>query len=518
MLTAFQNANLPTSACQGPSPITTTQTLVANATDATLSWKAIEFPTNPVVGYAVQYRAIELESTWTDFSGNPVAQAPADDAITVVISPLVPNTLYEFRVRPVLEDDCVYVWDAVYPVNQTPVLTPLTDPATQNYMQGFDWAQTTGLDTATYGPFHSVGALEDGTSILPDASGIGWDGSGAQITVTAGVPITLNRGQSVHIPAPGGSVIQADKDVTATITARRLSDGFKFARYSTIRPWHLSREFTFGAFRETNQIFHIYSLPGTSPVIEVWRQGATEAGDTLVTTLNGVPGGIVRFTHSDGSAVYGFRASEPIAIMHVSSGENFISSSGSADQKPLNPPALRVVMASTRNAAIAARYDGTAPTANVSSVGAFGAVSVARDQGLVPPGLPNGGANYSGDAITFDGGNLPIVGGPGADSDGTAQTLGQDIDTLISKVTLPVDWTEGGWGFLKVASPYPFTLTETDPSGAIVATYSADGVGPYQYRIANPTGGNAFETSAPAQFVAQTNSTGTRDDDEVALW
>lgn len=520
MISGHDNSNLPSPGCDLPRPITDAQVFVVSATEATISWKAIAYASNPVTGYAVQYRAIETEVDWTEHPANPIAQAPTGDVVTVPTSNLSSGAIYEFRVRPTLTDDCGEQWDATLPKVTLPPLTPFTDPNFETWLQVFDPAQAASYDDANYGMFFQITPHVSGTVFTPDTTGTGWDETGAAVLITAGVPFTLNTNQTWNIPAPAGSVLQAELNKGATVTgvSRQLSGGLKFARMSVARTYHLTTDVILGAFRGTDQFYHIYSLPGTLPEIDVWRQGVTEASDTLQATLTGVGGGSVRYTHSDGSAVYGFRTvGAPIVVMHVANSENLQSNTAANDQKIIAPPALRLIFSSTRNAAVAARYDGTSPTVSASSVGALGVIPVARDEGLSVAGLPNGGSYYSGDSFVADGGNLPIVGGPGADGNGTAQTLGQDIDTLGTDIRLPVDFTEGGIAYLKTASPFPYSVDEYDIAGALVGTSVANGVGPYEFRFNAPTAGHFFTTTAPAQFVFQTNGLGARDNDEVAL-
>lgn len=508
MITAFGNANLPSGACQAPDAIKTTQAMLVDAETASLSWKAIEFESNPVVGYWVEYRAIETEVEWSGFGGNPVAQQLIDSTVSVVVGNLSAAALYEFRVRPVLTDDCAAIWDAVFPKLKLPPVTPFTDPNFYTWLQPVDKLQSASPADNDF--YLRASPLEDATQFIPQTSGAGFI-NGVPASFAVGVPVLLDRSDYADFPASSPTVLQADRAATVFCWERNIS-GLMIACWSPARPWHLSTDLIFGAFREATQIFHIYSLSGTAPVIEVWKQASAELGDVLQTTLAGVSGNVVRYQHSDGSDVYGFRSDDPIVLFHFSRTDY---PAGALDQKPINPPALRLVMGETRNAAIAARYDGTAPTAMQSDVGEIGSVPVSRAQSTVYPGAPAGGGQYSGLAVTFDGGNLPIVGGPGADGDGTAQTLGQDVDTLGSSIRVPGTSSQS-WQYLKVASPFPFSLTQTDQAGLVVNTWSSSGVGPYVVYLSGSDvqPNHLYQSDQPSIFVIEE----TQSDDEIVLW
>lgn len=508
MITGFENNNLPSPSCDLPPAITDAQAFVVSAREASLSWKAISYSTNPVTGYEVQYRAIESEVLWS--TGPFIPQQPAGDTITVTFEDLQVGALYEFRVRPVTEDDCGQRWDATLPKVKLPPLTPFTDPDFVTWLQPSDKSQTDPQASATSW-FMRAAPISDGTVFIPQATGAGFL-NGLPTVFTAGVAVTLNRADYADFPANAPTVLQAEGPASVFCWERRDSDGNVEAMWSPARPWHLSTDLMFGAFRNTRQVFHIYSLPGTAPMIDVYRQGVTEAADVLVASLTGAADSAIRYFHDDASDTYGFRSDQPVVVFHWS---NTDRPDAALDQKPINPPALRIIMAETRNAAIAARYDGTAPSAKQSDVGSIGAVPVGRDQGLVYPGAPAGPGQYAGLAVQFDGGNLPIVGGPGADGDGTAQTLGQDIDTLGTRIRLPGTSSQS-WQFMKVASPFPFTLTQSDPAGAVVNTFAASGVGPYTVYL---TGGDLvpnhlYEADARAIFVVEE----TASDDETVIW
>lgn len=508
MISGFDNSNLPTDACAAPPPITTTQALVANAAAVTFSWVAYVFDLNPVVGYQVQYRAPLEAATWSDYAGGVVAQAPEGYVITVLVEGLNSATVYEFRVRPVLETDCAEVWDAVFTKVKLPPITPFTDPNFETWLQPSSRAIVASPEAGTSW-FLRAAPINDNTQFFPQVAGLGYI-NGVATPMVVGSPVTLNAADYADFPADAPTVLQADGPASVICFERRDSDGAHYAHWSPARPWHLSTDLIFGAFRNTNQIFHLYALPGTAPAIEVWRQGATEAADALQTTLTGVGDNAIRFEHFDASAVYGFRSEDPVVAMHWSFDD---APRLALDQKVINPPALRIIMAETRNAAIAARYDGTAPSGAQSDVGDIGAVPVSREQGLVYPGAPGGPGQYAGAVVQFDGGNLPIVGGPGADGDGTAQTLGQDIDLLGVTMRVPGP-TPSVWQFLKVASPFPFTLDELDATGAPVATRAATGVGPYSVYVVGPQPGHLFTASSPCIFVLEDDGT----DDETVIW
>lgn len=516
MLNAFSNSNLPTESCIVPQAIKTTQLFINSATSVTFSWRAINFTVNAVIGYEIEYRQSEIDPEWTVYSGNPINQVGVGEIITITVNDLNAGQWYEFRVRPILNDGCQGLWDTSTSQQKLPLLTPFTDPDWETWLNPFTPSAAGASNNNTY---FRVAPINDNTIFIAPKTGVGFV-NGVITNFISGTSYTFDGSDYIDFPCDGGNVLQANNQATVFCWDKDSLTGYNYGSthsWEAAKPWHLSRDFIFGAFRNNLQRFQIYSLTGTSPTVEVWKQDALEVNDTLVNIINGVGGSMITFDHNDASDVYSFRSDEPVVIFHYSISTNNVGDYRNVyDQKILNPPAIRVISASTRNAASSARYDGTSPTASASSVGMLPSPPISRSQGVIPNGLPNDGSQYNGDSLYFDGFNLPVITSPGADGDGTKQTMAQDIDTLGTSVRIPGpinNTVSATYQFLKFASPFNFTIEEFDENGLSLGLTNSNGVGPYELRFTDLEANHLFVSDMVVIAILEVG-----DDDETNIW